>query len=138
MSQPTGGDPLEVATEPALPDEHPMDDHLMDDMVEAMLAVDPGRLVVRSEFGCVSVGIVGPQSRPRLRIEDLRTRQWIELDAIELESLAWARHNDLSPLLDPSATRWTNRPVGSPLPENGTAPAQGGTDRAPDVPGPRG
>jgi hypothetical protein len=30
----------------------------------------------------------------------------VELDALELESLAWARHLDLSPLLDPNLTRW--------------------------------
>ncbi|KRE39564.1 hypothetical protein ASG73_00930 [Janibacter sp. Soil728] len=70
---------------------------------------DPSRLVVRNEFAVVSIKVVGPPGRTRLRIEDLRTRQTIDLDAIELESLAWLTHRDLSKFLDPSATRWTNQ-----------------------------
>lgn len=66
-------------------------------------------LVLRNEFAHVSVTLHDPGGRPRLRVEDLRTQQVIELDPIELESLAWARHEDLSPLLDPSLTRWANR-----------------------------
>ena len=65
-----------------------------------------GRIIVQNEFACVSVRLRDPGGRPRLLIEDFRTRKTVELDAIELESLAWAQHNDLSPLLDPSLTRW--------------------------------
>ncbi len=67
----------------------------------------PG-LVLRNEFAAVRVTLEDPGGRSRLRIADLRTGQWVELDPIELESLAWARHADLSPLLDPSQTRWAN------------------------------
>lgn len=66
-------------------------------------------LVMRNEFAYVRVSLHDPGGRPRLRIEDLRTQQRVELDPIELEALAWARHEDLSPLLDPSLTRWANR-----------------------------
>ncbi|MGW5644316.1 hypothetical protein ACWEV3_17650 [Saccharopolyspora sp. NPDC003752] len=73
----------------------------------AALEPDPDRLVVRNEFAIVGISVRQQDSgRPRLRIEDLRTRQTVELDALELESLAWARHHDLRPLLDPSRTRW--------------------------------
>lgn len=63
---------------------------------------------ISSEFGNVRVRAVGPHYRRRLRIDDLRTGQSTELDALELESLAWAPHRSLAPLLDPSATRWVD------------------------------
>lgn len=78
----------------------------MEDVISALENQDPSRIIIRSEFACVSVGLRDPGGRPRLIIEDLRTRQTIELDAIELETLAWVQHKDLSPLLDPSNTRW--------------------------------
>lgn len=64
------------------------------------------RIILRSEFATVAVWLRDPGDRPRLHVEDLRTNQSVELDALELESLAWAQHADLTPLLDPSATRW--------------------------------
>lgn len=67
-----------------------------------------GHETISSEFGHVRVRAVGPPYRRRLRIDDLRTGQAIELDALELESLAWAPHSSLAPLLDPSATRWVD------------------------------
>jgi hypothetical protein len=70
--------------------------------------VDSEGIVLRSEFAYVRVRLRDPGGRPRLRVEDLRTGQTIELDAIELESLAWAHHRDLTPLLDPSLTRWAS------------------------------
>jgi hypothetical protein len=70
---------------------------------------DGATLVLRNEFASVSVRLCDPGGRPRLLIEDLRTQQTVELDPTELESLAWARHEDLFPLLDPSLTRWANR-----------------------------
>ncbi|OAP27727.1 MULTISPECIES: hypothetical protein [Amycolatopsis] len=73
----------------------------------AALEPDPDRVLVRNEFAVVGVTVrESGGGRSRLRIEDLRTRQAVELDALELESLAWARHDDLSPLLDPSRSRW--------------------------------
>ncbi|MGV9799456.1 hypothetical protein ACWDTP_15525 [Mycobacterium sp. NPDC003449] len=75
---------------------------------------DSEGIVIRNEFAYVQVRLRDPGGRPRLVIEDLRTGRTIELDAIELESLAWARHEDLAPLLDPSQTRWV--PDGEPTP----------------------
>jgi hypothetical protein len=75
-------------------------------ILHAGLQDDPDRLLVHNEFACVSVKLRDPGGRPRLRIEDLRTQQVVELDAIELECLAWATHADLASLLDPSLTRW--------------------------------
>lgn len=73
----------------------------------AALEPDPDRIIVRSEFAVVGVTVRDPGlGRARLRIEDLRTQQVVELDALELESLAWALHGDLATLLDPSRTRW--------------------------------
>jgi hypothetical protein len=68
---------------------------------------EPGRLIVRNEFGIVAVELHGDGDRQSLRIEDLRSGTSIELDALELECLAFARHEDLSSLLDPSRTRWS-------------------------------
>ena len=65
-----------------------------------------GKLIVRNEFGVVSVEVCGPQGRERLKIADLRTSAAVELDPLELESLAWASHRDLATLLDPGRTRW--------------------------------
>lgn len=66
----------------------------------------PKPLVVRNEFAVVAITVCGPPGRERLSIEDLRAHATIELDALELESLAWATHGDLSALLDPGLTRW--------------------------------
>jgi hypothetical protein len=65
-----------------------------------------GRAVLRNEFAIVNVSIVGRGRHQRLRIEDQRAQVSVELDPLELECLAWARHRDLAPLLDPNATRW--------------------------------
>jgi hypothetical protein len=73
---------------------------------EARLGASSEPLVLRNEFAIVGVEVVGEGNRRRLRLEDLRSGVSVELDALELESLAWARHLDLSPLLDPNLTRW--------------------------------
>lgn len=66
------------------------------------------RFVVRNEFGIVAVEVCGGPGRERLRIEDLRTQATVELDPLELESLAWCTHADLAAFLDPGRTRWQN------------------------------
>lgn len=65
-----------------------------------------GDLIIQNEFGIVAVSQVGRKGLERLRIEDLRTGVSTDLDALELESLAWAKHEQLGSLLDPSLTRW--------------------------------
>lgn len=69
-------------------------------------AVRGEQVVLRNEFAIVGIEVVGGPDRRRLRIEDLRAGVSVELDALELECLAWARHLDLAPLLDPNLTRW--------------------------------
>jgi hypothetical protein len=54
-----------------------------------------------SEFAAVEVERDDSGNGPRLMIRDLQTRQEIYLDPLELASLAWARHEELLPLLDP-------------------------------------
>lgn len=66
----------------------------------------PERLVLRNEFGIVAVEVCGAPGRQRLRISDLRGHASVDLDPLELESLAWATHRDLAGLLDPGRTRW--------------------------------
>ena len=38
--------------------------------------------------------------------QDIKTGASIYLDPLELESLAWMRHADLAPLLNPALGRW--------------------------------
>jgi hypothetical protein len=66
----------------------------------------PARIVVHNEFAIAAVELRGEPGRERLAISDLRTGVTVQLDALELESLAWASHADLARLLDPSQTRW--------------------------------
>ncbi len=64
------------------------------------------RIVVHNEFAIAAVELSGEPGRERLSIEDLRTGTCVELDALELESLAWVSHADLAQFLDPGRTRW--------------------------------
>lgn len=65
------------------------------------------RIVVRNEFAQIEVEQDDDESL--LRIRDVKSGQEILLDALELESLAWCLHEQLNPILDPSATRWPSR-----------------------------
>lgn len=55
-----------------------------------------------SEFAAVEIERDDRGNGPRLMIRDARTGQSIYLDPLELAALAWARHEDLLPLIDPS------------------------------------
>ena len=46
--------------------------------------------IVENEFAAVRLSIDSSGNGPRLRIEDLKTGQVGYLDALELETLAWA------------------------------------------------
>ena len=61
----------------------------------------PGMRLV-SEFAAVEIERDDLGNGPRLRIRDLRTGRSMSLDPLELLALAWARHEELAPLLDPS------------------------------------
>ena len=63
-------------------------------------------VVIRSEFAYVRVRLDLLNDSPRLRIEDVRTGKVGFLDALELESLAWCKHEDLEVILNPSRQRW--------------------------------
>ena len=69
-----------------------------------MCCVYPGGQVVRliSEFAAVEIARDDRGNGPRLMIRDSRTGRCIYLDPLELSALAWARHEDLLPLIDPS------------------------------------
>ena len=57
---------------------------------------------LKSEFADVKIELDHSANGPRLMIQDLRTGMTNYLDPLELECLAWARHEDLTLLLDPS------------------------------------
>jgi hypothetical protein len=63
--------------------------------------VDQG-MILKSEFACVRVEPDHSGNGPRLMIRDERSQKTIYLDPLELESLAWCRHRDLTRLLDPA------------------------------------
>ena len=55
-----------------------------------------------SEFAAVEIERDDRGNGLRLMIRDSRSGQCIYLDPLELSALAWARHEDLLPLIDPS------------------------------------
>jgi len=57
---------------------------------------------LKSEFADVKVEVDHSANGPRLMIQDLKSGMTNYLDPLELECLAWARHEDLTLLLDPS------------------------------------
>jgi hypothetical protein len=54
-----------------------------------------------SEFAAVEITRDDRGNGPRLMIRDLHTGRETYLDPLELAALAWARHEELRPLLDP-------------------------------------
>lgn len=69
------------------------------------------KLVVASEFGQIELSLVRSGQATVLQVRDMRTGRINRLDPLELECLAWASHEDLAPLLDPSQTRWPAFPA---------------------------
>lgn len=61
---------------------------------------------LRSEFAHVRVEVDTTANGPRLMIQDIKTGATTYLDPLELETLAWMRHADLAPLLNPALSRW--------------------------------
>ena len=55
-----------------------------------------------SEFAAVEVGRDDRGNGPRLMIRDTQSGRSVFLDPLELAALAWIRHEDLSPFLDPA------------------------------------
>jgi hypothetical protein len=54
-----------------------------------------------SEFAAVEIERDDNGNGPRLCIRDLRSGQCVFLDPLELAALAWTRHDELLPFLDP-------------------------------------
>jgi hypothetical protein len=54
-----------------------------------------------NEFAAVELARDDQANGPRLMIRDLQTGREIFLDPLELAALAWTRHEELLPLLDP-------------------------------------
>jgi hypothetical protein len=57
-------------------------------------------LHLSSEFAAVEIERDDSGNGPRLLIRDLCSGKCMYLDPLELWALAWARHEDLIPLLD--------------------------------------
>jgi hypothetical protein len=64
--------------------------------------------VLKNEFAHVSVQKDRSANGDRLLIKDIRTGKISYFDPLELESLLWSTHKELTSLLDPSKTRWIN------------------------------
>ncbi len=59
-------------------------------------------MLLTSEFAAVEIERDDSGNGPRLLVRDARSGKTIYLDPLELWALAWARHDDLIVLLDPS------------------------------------
>ena len=57
---------------------------------------------LHSEFASVEIDRDDSGNGPRLLIRDARSGKTIFLAPLELASLAWARHEELLPFLDPA------------------------------------
>ncbi|MBM4763646.1 hypothetical protein GNT69_15385 [Bacillus sp. B15-48] len=77
-------------------------------------------MLLKNEFARVVVELDSSSKGPRLMIQDIRTKKKIYLDPLELESLAWCKHEDLHHLLDPSQTRWKDKKQQQPPLISGT------------------
>ncbi len=56
---------------------------------------------IANEFAAVQIDLDERGNGPRLRIEDLSTGVHIYLDPLELQSLAWATHRDMTTFARP-------------------------------------
>lgn len=64
--------------------------------------MEAAALRLASEFAAVEIARDDRGNGPRLMIRDSRSGRSIYLDPLELAALAWTRHEELAPLLDPS------------------------------------
>jgi hypothetical protein len=55
-----------------------------------------------SEFASVEIALDDRGNGPRLMIRDARNGRSVFLDPLELAALAWVRHEELLPFLDPA------------------------------------
>lgn len=65
----------------------------------------------RSEFARVSVRLDRSANGPRLEVTDLKSGRTACFDPLELECLAWTRHEHLADFLNPGVSRWADPEV---------------------------
>jgi hypothetical protein len=65
-------------------------------------ANQPSAMRLTNEYATVSVELDHEAAGPRLRITDLASNVFVCLDPLELQSLAWTRHVDFTPIMDPA------------------------------------
>lgn len=63
---------------------------------------------LNNEFAAVEIDRDDNGNGPRLMIRDLRSGRCVFLDPLELAALAWTRHDDLLPFLDPGRSDRTD------------------------------
>ena len=63
-------------------------------------------LDIDNEFASVRLSVVDSAPGRRLLITDRVTGDSRRLDALEVEALIWATHEDFDRLMDPSHSRW--------------------------------
>ena len=59
-------------------------------------------MTLSSEFASVEIALDDRGNGPRLMIRDARNDRCVYLDPLELAALAWLRHEELLPFLDPA------------------------------------
>ncbi len=59
-------------------------------------------MTLNNEFASVEIERDDNGNGPRLLVRDARSGKTILLDPLELASLAWVRHEELAPFLDPA------------------------------------
>ena len=59
-------------------------------------------MTISSEFASVEIALDDRGNGPRLMIRDARNGRCVFLDPLELATLAWVRHEELLPFLDPA------------------------------------
>ena len=59
-------------------------------------------MILSSEFASVEIALDDRGNGPRLMIRDARNGRRVFLDPLELAALAWVRHEELLPFLDPA------------------------------------
>jgi hypothetical protein len=59
-------------------------------------------VILSSEFASVEIALDDRGNGPRLMIRDARNGRCVFLDPLELAALAWLRHEELLPFLDPA------------------------------------
>lgn len=59
-------------------------------------------MTLSSEFASVEIELDNEGNGPRLLVRDARSGRCILLDPLELTALAWVKHEELRPFLDPA------------------------------------